>query len=266
MLIGGKAVSALGCLLDDWLPFLKRRGLARHPACEASSRTRFRCEVCPPLFPTFPGRGSEMVRAVSVTEITRSFRRMAELIGEEPAGYTSHSCRLGGYSTATAADCLPHEAAVALRWSSERVPMTTYKRQSVVESKAVGSAIQRGLKAAKGEAAVVAREVSEPIPEKSLCPFRNFPMNIEVVGKTEVCRRFQFGVCLEGEGCKRAHVCHACGARHPKGGLCEKGRANVERWLAQSKGSKGASLSEGSRKKVSVNPSRRSARLGEKRG
>jgi hypothetical protein len=165
---------------------------------------------------------------------------------------------------------LPHEAAASLRWSSERVPMATYKRQQVVESRVAGSAISKGLKEAEerrqgkaGKEKERAKNWEKKDGESSSSTqgegdgsmFSSFPMIVRVVGDREVCRPFQFGACQHENECGKAHVCHECGSAHPQGGLCESARKRVSEWLRARFGGVDKMV------KARPQPSRASARL-----
>ena len=259
----GESVSVLSCMTSDWLPFLYNRGLFRNDRCTSSAQSRYRCDLCPPLFPTFPSRNSSILRSVAVSTVTKGFQRMATLTGREPKGYTSHSGRLGGYSTATAEGCMPAVASRSMRWANERVPEKVYKRDNERESRMAGAAIHRGISGAMAGASKKETEKvsAPPVTPKKLksgraeCPFKKFPMQVRVVGKKEVCRRFQFAACPNGGACKYAHVCHACGAAHASS--CKAGQEAVARWRRglQSKVRSPASSKDGQGTAVHVSPS-----------
>jgi hypothetical protein len=251
----GTSVTILACFEEDWLPFLHEHRMYRHPRCSTSSETKFRCEVCPPLFPTFPSKRSNVLRSVCVSTVTKGFKRMAMLTGRDPVGYTSHSGRVGGYSTATAEGCMPQVASRSMRWAGEKVPEKVYKRDNEEESKMAGMAVHKGIQKAAsrppvppvnvgvvgksieseqkkgGKKSKRKEEKKEEEKEKVACPWAAFPMQVTRVGAKEVCRRFQFGVCPHGLMCGRAHVCNACGSTHAQGGLCKAGHEAVRRWL-----------------------------------
>ena len=146
--VGGKRVSALSCLLEEWLPFLRQAGLVRREGCKSSYSTKFRCEVCPELFPTFPSRKSGVTRPIDVSAFTSALKRFAVLTDRDPTGYSSHSTRIGSYSGITAEGCLPPEAAKQLGWASEKVPEQSYKNKTAREARAPGVALQSQLSAA----------------------------------------------------------------------------------------------------------------------
>ena len=258
--VRGRMVSSLACLVYDWLPFLATHRIRRHPACVTTPATRYRCEHCPPLFPTFPSRKSSVMRAIDTSAVTKAFKRAALLAGRDPEGLTSHSARLGGYSTATAHECMPEEAARQLRWASSRVPERAYKRQNVQEETAVGEAIHRGL-----AAAVPIRRMSTPraCDEGGSTPIESVhgavsrsragptasatrptpraaaaglgvavPIKVERTDGRQVCRPFQLGMCPQGVSCTSVHVCFACGKAHAGGRLCQQGQQELSSWLA----------------------------------
>ena len=152
-IVDGESVSAAACLASDWLPFLREHGIRRNSSCQTSYSTRFRCDVCPELFPTFPSAPRECSRAIDVSAVTRAYKKFALLTLRSPIGYSSHSGRIGSYSGATENDdCDAHTAASQLGWASARVPQRVYKRKTQSEARKSGLALAERIKAAAGPA------------------------------------------------------------------------------------------------------------------
>ena len=239
--VRGRMVSALACLVTDWLPFLASHKLCRHPKCKTTPETRYRCEHCPPLFPTFPRHHSSVVRAIDTSEVTKAFKRAAVLAGRDPMGLSSHSARIGGYSTATAHECMPEDAAPQLRWASKRVPERVYKRPNEREEVTAGEAIHRGLAAAipirqqsvpRVHTGVPMRQDPTLSAQQLVRPTVVLPLAVERVDGRAVCRPFQMGMCPHGTTCAQAYVCFACGLAHVGGRLCRRGQQELGAWLA----------------------------------
>jgi len=93
----------------------------------------------------------------------------------------------------------------------QQVPRPTRVTQAAMEMKGTSS------EAAKPESS-------------SECPFANFPMGITHVEGVEMCRKYQFAMCREGENCAQRHVCHCCGQRNDADKLCEGAEKEVVKW------------------------------------
>ena len=101
-MVGDEPVSAVHCLDRDWLPFLRGQGRNRHPGCRRTFASKFRCEMCPALFCTFPTKCTKIVRPIDISDVTETFKKFAVLTQRSPVGYSSHSGRIGSFSDATA--------------------------------------------------------------------------------------------------------------------------------------------------------------------
>ena len=69
--------------------------------------------------------------------------------------------------------------------------------------------------AAKGPTVPSSSPQDKPVSRK----VQPFPLKWKSVGDQPVCVRYQLG-CCRSAACPHAHVCHACGKRHPGGRLC----------------------------------------------
>ena len=254
--VDGEPVSAVFCLENDWLPFLRKVGRTRHPACRSTFSTKFRCELCPALFCTFPSRPNGVVNSIDISAVTEAFKKFAVLTLRDPSGYSSHSGRIGSFSDATALETGVDEemAALSLGWRSARTPVAVYKRKSQAEARATGLALAGSLVAAaesSGPKRVLAGASTVPaavesvgrrapaIPPVALRTVsapqsgaRPFPLRFSAVGGQAVCVGYQLGSCLDGK-CPKAHVCHECGRRHQSGALCKGALRTVAKWVAE---------------------------------
>ena len=267
-MIGGESVSAVHCFVQDWLPFLSSHNMVRHPKCVTSFSTKFRCDLCPSLFPTFPSKSKGVVRAISVSAITETYKKFAVMTRRDPTGYASHSGRIGSFSDATAMEDDSMGVARSLGWASDRVPKKVYKRKSQSEARATGVALAQSIAAAaqqrsgctdpvpgaqrpasssahkpsgSGKPEVAGRQggsagaVNPPgpstAPEDRLkdLGYKPFPLRCKSVDGQPVCVRYQLGCCRRAQ-CPHAHVCHACGKRHPDGRLCRSAIRAVSSW------------------------------------
>ena len=264
-MVGDEPVSAVHCLDRDWLPFLRGQGRNRHPGCRRTFASKFRCEMCPALFCTFPTKCTKIVRPIDISDVTETFKKFAVLTQRSPVGYSSHSGRIGSFSDATAfvedavdptaVGCDLDEDLVArsLGWKGKRTPKAVYKRLSQREARATGLRIANRLAAAAvrapsvsvptprvvppakptsrsvASASRVARSPSAPVSHVGPTPF---PLRVKTVKGRAVCVSYQLGTCLDG-ACSKAHVCHECGRRHPSGALCKGALRAVSRWMAE---------------------------------
>lgn len=269
-MVGGESVSAIHCLITDWLPFLRSQGLHRHRLCRTSFSSKFRCDLCPSLFPTFraPSKSDGVSRAISVSAITEMYKKFAVMTRRDPTGYASHSGRIGSFSDATAAGEDTQVAAKSLGWASDRVPNKVYKRKTQTEARATGVALASSIASAAQErsgckeavpgaldrpAGPVQRPVASVPPANTVRPskvvtskgpavpdrspqdkpvdpkVKPFPLKWKSVDGQEVCVRYQLGICRKVP-CPHAHVCHACGRRHPDGRLCRSAIRAVSGW------------------------------------
>lgn len=138
-----------------WEPELRKMGFVRHPRCPSvtaplQDRLRtFRCDLCPPLFPTMPvkNKRDSIVRSVCTSTITSDVRAAAQLIGLDDLNLSGKSLRIGGFSAATedGNEELVGLAAAEMRWASMRVPVAHYKRRTVSEQRRTGQALQAAL-------------------------------------------------------------------------------------------------------------------------
>ena len=247
--VAGEPVSAVHCLESSWLPFLREMKRTRHPNCKSTYVSKFRCELCPALFCTFPSESDGIIRPIAVSNVTRLFKRFAVMTGRDPSGYASHSGRIGSFSDATSSEDADEEsAASSLGWKSARTPRAHYKRKSVEEARRTGLALASSLKAAerarpgRGElvSSTSAVRPAVPIQKKQRQargqsprgvsqPGRSFPLVWKEKDGRPVCVRYQLGVCRV-ENCPRAHVCHGCGNRHKDGSLCRSALRAVTGW------------------------------------
>lgn len=249
--VAGEAVSALHCLETSWLPFLREVGRTRHPDCKSTFVSKFRCELCPALFCTFPSESDGIVRPVAVSNITRLFKRFAVMTGRDPSGYASHSGRIGSFSDATSAEDADEEAtASSLGWKGARTPRAHYKRKTIEEARRTGLALASSLReAAKKQpkkpsqlcvsqtpaAALRVEKRNEPQRDRGESRAEggrqgpSFPLVWKEKDGRPVCVGYQLGVCSV-ENCPRAHVCHGCGNRHANGALCRSALRAVTGW------------------------------------
>ena len=124
------------------------------------------------LFCTFPSESDGIVRPIAVSNITKMYKRLAVLTGRDPAGFASHSGRIGSFSDATSVDEADEEtAARQLGWKGARTPKEHYKRKSVSEARQTGLAIARSLKRAarsqpsgqRSQPVLTSRETALPV-------------------------------------------------------------------------------------------------------
>ena len=268
-LIGGEGVSAVFCLTEDWLPFLQKQGMTRHPQCKSSFSTKFHCEECPSLFPSFPSKSDGIVRPISVGSITEIYKKFAVLTRRDPTGYSSHAGRIGSFSDATAAGCDTLVAAGNLGWSGDKVPRKVYKRKTPTEARATGLALASSIRQAAASSSTDRGRVLEPqlprvsakaaeqkllvgplmsakvgskrsVPSTSVpapkladrpvsAGSRAFPLKVRTYEGRPVCVRYQLGCCRR-DSCPHAHVCHTCGHRHPDGRLCKSTIRSASAW------------------------------------
>ena len=267
-LVGGESVSAVHCFVQDWFPFLDSHNMRRHPECASSFSTKFRCDLCPSLFPTFPSKSKGIVRAMSVSAITETYKKFAVMTQRDPTGYASHSGRIGSFSDATAAGEESLGVAKSLGWASDRVPKRVYKRKTQSEARATGVALAQSIAAAAqqrsgctdqvpgasrpasdtarkpdtpGEPKVASHQSggvdavnrsgssTAPADELKALGYKPFPLRWESVDGQPVCVRYQLGCCRRAQ-CPHAHVCHGCGKSHPDGRLCRSAIRAVSSW------------------------------------
>ena len=248
--VDGEAVSAVHCLTANWLPFLRAQGRTRHPKCDSTFWSKFRCEKCPALFCTFPSESDGIVRPIAVSNVTKMYKKLAVLTGRDPTGFASHSGRIGSFSDATSVDEADEEtAARQLGWKGARTPQEHYKRKSASEARQTGLALAHSLKrAARGQpggqrprpaqtpVVKLSPVVQTPPPKAAVCTTSResgksaiFPLMRKEVGGKPVCVEYQLGIC-RAESCSKAHVCHGCGTRHPDGSLCRSALRAVTGW------------------------------------
>ena len=266
--VGTEGVSAIFCLTEDWFPFLREQGMTRHPQCKTSFSTKFHCELCPSLFPSFPSKSDGIVRPTSVGAITEVYKKFAVLTRRDPSGYSSHSGRIGSFSDATAAGCDSLVAAGNLGWSGDKVPRKVYKRKTQSEARATGLALAESIAQAASSSAAASKRVTSPrsslehakakptvlgsprvpvvasskqpapstsvrVPKLADKPVTTgsqaFPLKVKTHEGRPVCVRYQLGCCRR-DNCPHAHVCHTCGYRHPDGRLCRSAIRSASAW------------------------------------
>ena len=220
------------------------------------------------MFPTFPSKSKGIVRAISVSAITETYKKFAVMTQRDPEGYASHSGRIGSFSDATAVsdECLG--VAKSLGWASDRVPKRVYKRKSQSEARATGLALAQSIAVAAqrrpgckesvpGASSPAASTVNKhsapgqsqgasllgggasagspgssstaPVDRLKDLGFKPFPLKWKEVDGQSVCVRYQLGCCRRPQ-CPHAHVCHACGKRHPDGRLCKSAIRAASSW------------------------------------
>ena len=176
-----------------------------------------------------------------MSKVTKVFKCTTVLAGRDPMGLSSHSAHIGGYSTATAHECMPEDVALQLRWVSKHVPECVYKQLNEQEEVTTGKAIHRGLAAVIPirQQSVPQVHTGVPMCQDLMLSVQQLvrltvvlPLVVECVDGRAVCHLFQMGMCLHRTTCMQAHVCFACGLAHVGGRLCRRGQQELGAWLA----------------------------------
>lgn len=123
---------------------------ARMLGYKADAQRVHRCDFCAPLFPTRPlkGKNKFSLGVLSTSTVGEALRRVAVEVGVSGLKLSAKSLRIGGLSAASSEADGPGIAVVSnhMRWSSAKVPMAVYKRETPEEQQRTGAALHKVLR------------------------------------------------------------------------------------------------------------------------